>query len=417
MRTISSGAEPGNLALPPQAPQAPQAPTLDTASGITPSQGTPEWLRTINDLAAFRLFLSRGPLSRTQLAEVSGMSKPTAGQMIQRLQRLGLIDRHGESSGTRGPAAITYAVRPDSISGVAIHVLEDSIEAVLVDPTGTEHEVAILPAAPVRTADSDVKAAIAAACDRARVDPASVKQVVVGVQAAVNEQDDALNFTDTLPGWPQSGARETLEEITGAEVTLDNDANLATLAERFASPALQNHDFVYLWLGVGVGAGLQFGGQTQRGHSGFAGEIGYLEVPRSAAALDPGAEDFTDLLGAPALMELLGVSSYARALEEFADNQAALQNYAERVALIIHPITALLDPARIIVGGPTGFAGGETLSALVQTALNRHTADDGAAVPTVSASTTGNHGVLQGARILLTQQIRSKLEERILDNS
>ena len=42
-------------------------------------KGTPAWLRAQNDRTAFRLLLANGPLSRTQLGELSGLSKPTAG--------------------------------------------------------------------------------------------------------------------------------------------------------------------------------------------------------------------------------------------------------------------------------------------------------------------------------------------------
>ena len=61
--------------------------------------GTPTWLRTYNDRAAFRLLLEHGPLSRSMLGKLSGMSKPTAGQMITRLERLGLISPVGEVTG------------------------------------------------------------------------------------------------------------------------------------------------------------------------------------------------------------------------------------------------------------------------------------------------------------------------------
>ncbi len=81
---------------------------------------------------------------------------------------------------------------------------------------------------------------------------------------------------------------------------------------------------MYLWLGSGLGAGVDIAGRVQRGATGSAGEIGYLEVPRSAASLDPQARDFTDLLGGPAVARLLGVATFAEALPLLPDNADAL---------------------------------------------------------------------------------------------
>src|SRR4029453_6717810 len=95
--------------------------------------GTPPWLRAHNDRTAFRLLLEHGPLTRSKLGELSGLSKPTATQMLTRLERVGLIRPVGEVSGGRGPNAVSYGVRTDRITGVAVSILDRVIEAVVGD--------------------------------------------------------------------------------------------------------------------------------------------------------------------------------------------------------------------------------------------------------------------------------------------
>lgn len=370
--------------------------------------GTPEWLRTVNDRAAFRLLLSHGPLSRSQLGTVSGMSKPTAGQMIARLERIGLIGPMGEAAGARGPHAVAYGVLTDVLTGVAISILADRMEAVLVDPTDADHPVVTVPVEGERSPVADVRAAVAAACAAAGVSQGSVSVVVVGVQAAVQPASDRLSFTDTLPGWPETGARTLLEQFTGLTVILDNDANLATMAERAADSSGGSADFVHLWLGAGLGAGVDIGGTLQRGANGSAGELGYLEVPRSAVAIDPEATDFTDLLGEPAIVALLGGTDLSDALTKLPEQPQALSSIADRVSLLIQPVAALLDPACIVLGGPTGFAGGERLAELVEERIAHR-------LP-VRPSLAGPQAVLRGARRLLVESIRTQLEERIKEN-
>ncbi|MCA0253426.1 MAG: ROK family protein [Actinobacteria bacterium] len=371
-------------------------------------RGTPVWLRTVNDRTAFRLLLEHGPLSRSQLGELSGMSKPTAGQMIQRLERLGLIAPMGETAGARGPHAVAYGVRTDSLTGVAISILADRIEAVLVDPTDADHPVATIPTTGERSPAADVLGAAAAACAAAGVSQESVSVVVVGVQAAVDADVDRLSFTDTLPGWPETGARGHLEQVTGMAVILDNDVNLATMAERAAGSAGEVSDFVHLWLGQGLGAGVDIGGVLQHGASGSAGEIGYLEVPRSAIAIDPEATDYTDLLGEQAVRALLGGADLTAALSRLPGNEPALVSLAERVAPLIQLLAAVLDPACVVLGGPTGVAGGKRLAALVQERIDDR-------LP-IRPSRAGGQAVLLGARRLLVESIRTRLEDRIKEN-
>ncbi len=371
-------------------------------------RGTPVWLRTVNDRTAFRLLLEHGPLSRSQLGEFSGMSKPTAGQMIQRLERLGLIAPMGEAAGARGPHAVAYGVRTDSLTGVAISILDDWIEAVLVDPTDAEHPVATIPTRGERSPAADVLGAAAAACAAAGVSQESVSVVVIGVQAAVDADADRLSFTDTLPGWPETGARAHLEQVTGMTVILDNDVNLATVAERAAGSPGEASDFVHLWLGQGLGAGVDIGGVLQRGATGSAGEIGYLEVPRSAIAIDPEASDYTDLLGEPAVLGLLGGTDLTDALTRLPGNGPVLAALAERVALLVQPLAAVLDPACVVLGGPTGVAGGERLAELAQERIGERLM--------VLPGRAGDQAVLLGARRLLVESIRTRLEDRIKEN-
>src|SRR5258706_5791640 len=74
--------------------------------------GTPRLLRAINDRAALELLLERGPLTRAQLGELTGLSKVTASQLVERLEERGLVARVGEQAGGRGPNAQMYAVVP-----------------------------------------------------------------------------------------------------------------------------------------------------------------------------------------------------------------------------------------------------------------------------------------------------------------
>ena len=370
-------------------------------SDIAP--GTPSWLREHNDRSALALLLEHGSLTRNRLGELSGLSKPTAAQMVARLERAGLIEAVGEVSGGRGPNAISYGVRADRLRGVAIDIRDRRIAATVVDALDRDHPIVEFATAEHdRTPEGDVRGAIEAASAAAGVDPDTVTMVWVGVQAAISADGDTLSFTDTLPGWPELGARRRIEDALGLEVALDNDVNLAAIAERAIGAAQDVASFALLWMGDGLGLAVDLGGTLHRGAAGGAGEIGYLPVPRSAEGLVPGAEDLTDLLGGDAVGSLL------------ADlDDAALSTLADRVVHGVIPVLAVLDPELVVLGGPTGAAGGERLAELVAQRLggvgSRRLADSSRWRPRVRATGIAGPSVLGGARRMLVGRIHDRL--------
>ncbi len=155
---------------------------------MTTAPGTPSWLRERNDRTALEALFEHGPLTRNRLGELTGMSKPTAAQMVARLETAGLIGPVGEVSGGRGPNAVSYGVLPDRARGVAIDIREKVMVATVVDALDGDHPVVELDLDTLdhrdRTPEGDVRAAIDAACAAADVDPRTVVIAWVGVEAA-----------------------------------------------------------------------------------------------------------------------------------------------------------------------------------------------------------------------------------------
>jgi predicted NBD/HSP70 family sugar kinase len=348
---------------------------------VSTAPGTPSWLRERNDRTALDALFEHGPLTRNRLGELTGMSKPTAGQMVARLEQAGLIAPVGEVSGGRGPNAVSYGVRPDLARGVAIDIREHIIAAQVVDALDADLPVVeIATGRSDRTPEGDVRQAIEAATSAAAVDPATVRFVCIGVQAAISADGDHLSFTDTLPGWPELGARHRIADALGLDVELGNDVNLAAVAERATGAGRDATSFALLWLSDGLGVAVDLGGSVHRGATGGAGEIGYLPVPRGAE-LD--AEDLTDLVGRGAF-----------------DRLGDLDAYAERVAIVAAPVIAVLDPELIVLGGPVGISGGDQLARRVSERLGR---------TDVRPTAIRSQPVLGGARRLLSHRIRNHL--------
>src|SRR5256714_12916308 len=99
--------------------------------------GTPSLLRAINERSILELIHRRGPLSRAQVARVSGLSKPTVSLALTGLLDAQLVREVGRSRGERGPSALLYELHPRAGWGVGIDVGRRWARAEIADIAGT----------------------------------------------------------------------------------------------------------------------------------------------------------------------------------------------------------------------------------------------------------------------------------------
>ena len=115
------------------------------------------------------------------------------------------------------------------------------------------------------------------AVDEVRAAAADVDAVGFGLPALVDAQTGASVWSNHLPidGVP---FRDLMSERLGLPVAVDNDANVAALAEHRHGAARGADHAVMVALGTGIGGGLILGGRLYRGARGFGGELGHLVV-------------------------------------------------------------------------------------------------------------------------------------------
>lgn len=122
----------------------------------------------------------------------------------------------------------------------------------------------------------DVAHSILAKMEQHALDKQNIVGVGVGVPAAVKEQS-MVNETANL-GWGYKEVKRELEELTGLQVKIGNDANVAALGEMWKGGGHGYKNMVMVTLGTGVGGGIILDGQILVGTNGIAGEIGHLTV-------------------------------------------------------------------------------------------------------------------------------------------
>ena len=413
---------------------------MQSQPGTRGRPGTPSLLRELNDRAALDLLLGGEMLTRSQISEYTGVSKVTVSQMLTRLEERGLVVIAGEQAGGRGPNAALYSVVPSSAYVAGLYVESDLVSAAVADVTG--RRVAEVSGNPNGAEDPVelVRGTVERACARAGIEVTRLSALVIGSPGVVDPRTGDPRLAVNLPAWHE-GALDALKDAWHKPVVIENDVNLAAMAERADGAAAGADDFVLVWLGVGLGLATILGGRLHRGTAGAAGEIGYLPVHGAPLHTDirhPASGGFQSLAGGSVVRELAARHGFTaqtpaeavRAAVSAADRDsggggedrgsgeggkdtadAFLGELAHRVAVGVASVCVVLDPGLVVLGGEVGRAGGTALADRVAAAV----ASIWPSRPRVVPTGVPGEPVLRGAMLAAVSQARAALLASVAD--
>ena len=126
---------------------------------------------------------------------------------------------------------------------------------------------------------SDIAQAVDNKLAQEGISKSDVQGIGIGVPGPVNGEGTVFRCVNL--GWGVLNVAEALGELTGLNVKVGNDANVAALGEAWKGGAAGSTDVVMVTLGTGVGGGIIVNGQMVTGHNGAGGEIGHITVSKS----------------------------------------------------------------------------------------------------------------------------------------
>ena len=392
-----------------------------TSIDTTTVTGTPSLLRAINERTVLDCVRRIGPISRAQLARETALSKPTVSQALAGLQQAGLVREAGRSKGGKGPTAILYQLNPRAGWVVGIDVGRNWVRAAIADVTGA-FVARRDERAKVRSAESLIsqigEIAHGLASD-AGIRWRQVTVAAVGSPGVVHPGREQVELAHSLPGWGRQGLVELVHRELGTNTIFENDVNLAALGERWHGLGRDVDEFVYLHIGTGVGLGIVMRGELYRGAGGAAGEVGYLPLwgtdvrapaSRKRGALDRAASaggvvEAAKHAGMTGPLTAERVFTAAATGDRLAKKVVAQE--ADRVAMTIAAVAAVLDPSLVILGGGIG-ANADVLLAPVRERVH----DLSPFRPAIEASELREEATLHGSVAMALQAAHARLFDR-----
>ena len=342
--------------------------TFDRGAALPADQST---VRRANLGVVLRHVASTGTRSRAQIATETGLTRGTVSSLVNELIDLELLRETGEATSPRGVGRPGVALElADVVVGIGLEVNVDYVAVSVEDLTGAVRYAKRSfrenrGSAPAPVLDRLGRAARAALDDAARegLRPVGISVAVPGL---VEEASGTVVLAPNL-GWRGVPVAAELEARLGVPVHVENESNLAALAEHWTGAAVGIDDFICVFGEVGVGGGVVLGGRLFRGSHGFGGEFGHVTVDLEGRRCACGSRGCVETLaGQEAIARAAGLSETAGRVRSLTDELvrraedgsprvlAALQEAGRALGIGLASTFNVLDLRAVVLGGCFG---------------------------------------------------------------
>ncbi|WP_213979097.1 ROK family transcriptional regulator [Sphingomonas sp. dw_22] len=303
-----------------------------------------------NERRLIDLVWRRGPIARTDLAGITGLTGASVTRMVRTLNDLGLVEETVNRVGARGQPTRPVHINRSGAQAIGVYFSHRHAEIGLIDLGGTilHAETRVL-----ENADPAALGALAASFI-ADVEARGLtgRDRLLGVGVAVPADFiDGVHQLHAHAYFPELARRDALRDFAAAvpvPVYVENDAASAALGERILGAAQNLDSFIFVHIGHGVGGGIMMDGRLIRGARGNAGMIG-IQFPNDRPR--PSGQD----LFATLAREGIAVDDFADLEALSVQSCAPLRAWIKRAGGQLREqlgITArLFDPEAVLLGG------------------------------------------------------------------
>lgn len=292
----------------------------------------------------------RGPIARSELATMSGLTEASVSRLTRDLLRAGWISESVIREGAKGQPKRPLTVNRAAASAYGVYFSHEAIEVGLVDLTGNLLQRASRPLA--GTAVEQIAGATEACLRELAAHEAADEAKVLGIGFALPGDfigDGAkINAHAYFPELMHVDLQMALAGRFPFPVLVENDAASATLGELVHGIGRRFENLLFLHLGHGIGSGIAIDGRLYRGARGNSGIVG-VQFPNHLPR--PSGQDLFTTLQAHGI----SVNSFAALAKlsprECAPLQAWLRRAGRQLAECLSLTARIVDPEAVVLGG------------------------------------------------------------------
>lgn len=381
----------------------------------------------------------RGPISQTQLAQVTGFGQGTINNAVRNLLEEGWIqEKCRVSSGGRGRPHTLLSINPNAAFAIGIDVGGQNLRVGLVNLAGEVLDNMSERIQPDTGPEDILRRAIEMTYQviaRSPIEQERISGLGFGLSGIIDPKEGVCLFCPNLPGWINIPVGEIFSEEFGDSVIVDDSSRMMALAEKAYGHGRDIDDLIYIGLGVGIGGAIFIQGKLYRGHMGFAGELGHITVEDTGPLCHCGNLGCLEALAcANAIVQRAreaiqsGVySSILTEIDEMSQNNDVkaislaakkgdklafdiLDKTGEYIGIGVAALINLLNPSTIVLGGGIAQAGDILLASIRRTVKQRALGMSSRAV-SIRQSQLGRHaGVIGGAAAIFGSVLHGEIK-------
>jgi predicted NBD/HSP70 family sugar kinase len=247
-----------------------------------PTKATHQQTRAINEGLVLRTMYDLGPISRAEIARVTGLTRTTVSEVVGEFIHEGLVEEAGRGPSSGGKAPILVRVIPDARLVLALDLGEQAFAGALVDLRGNIRRRLEVPV-DGRDGTAALRAVERLVDELVTNAPGLVLGIGVGTPGLVDTTTGTIRWAVNLD-WQDLPLGTLLTERTGLPAYVANDSRAAAMGEHLFDTGRRAPNLVAIKIGHGIGAGIVLGDELFQGDGFGAGEIGHTAV------VDDGAE-------------------------------------------------------------------------------------------------------------------------------
>ncbi|MGM0775886.1 MAG: ROK family transcriptional regulator [Bacillota bacterium] len=307
---------------------------------------------------------TKSPISRIDIAKITGMSPTSITRIVNELQLQGYLRETEAVASGVGRKATLLEVRGDVLYTVGIEIDKSLLKVGIVNYIG---EMVSLLKSKRNESESymetlhKINMVIRKIMDENEIPAAKIMGLAVGLPGYIDYKNGIVKVSDQLK-WKDANLAEDLQKLTSFNVIVDNELKMKIVAESFIGKAKNSQNSILIGIGSGIGSSIMLNGDIYRGETNNAGEIGHTVIDPTGNVCNCGKIGcLATYISEGAILadsrKVKDVSSIEDVFQSYRDREPWALNIMDRastyIALAISNLLCLYNPEVIILSGNT----------------------------------------------------------------
>ncbi|WP_084362119.1 ROK family transcriptional regulator [Robertmurraya korlensis] len=355
-----------------------------------------------NKALVLQLIMEKEPISRADIAQVSGLNKATVSSLVNELLAADLVYESGpgESSGGRRPVilhfnkVVGYSIGIDIGVNYVLCVLTDLKGNIVIEKNHPFHR------SPYAATIEIVKEMVLSLIDEMPSSRYGIVGIGVGVPGIVNKEGSVLLAPNL--GWKNIQIKKDLEDFFQVPVFIENEANAGVFGEQQFGIGQDYQNIIYISAGIGIGVGIILNKELYQGKNGFSGEMGHMIIDIKGKPCNCGSRGCWEAYASEqALLEKAGENrnSLETLIQLASSEDKNAQNLFKEIGTYlgygINNIINTFNPDQVIIGNRLSMAR-EWIEQPIRSTVENHSLAYHQNEFQLDFSRLGNHSIALG---------------------